>query len=52
MPSAAPNGPFFGDFLWTSKESHPAAGRDRRLSFLLSADDESSGENEQGDERE
>jgi len=21
---------FFGDVLWTSKESHPAAGRDRR----------------------
>jgi hypothetical protein len=29
-------GPFFGYFLWTSKESNPAAGRDRRtyLNFL------------------
>jgi hypothetical protein len=23
-------GRFFGDFLWTSKESYPAAGRNRR----------------------
>jgi len=27
-------GRFFGDFLWTSKESRPAAGRDRRTWYL------------------
>jgi hypothetical protein len=26
---------FFGDFLWTSKESYPAAGRDRRFKKLV-----------------
>jgi hypothetical protein len=31
--------PSFGDFPWTSKESHPAAGRDRRSSaFNLPSD--------------
>jgi hypothetical protein len=41
--------PFFGDFLWTSKESYPAAGRNRRSQGLeIHPDSEKNAKSEGG----